>query len=40
ADVLATTLLRPTEFPVGVVTAFAGVPFFLVLLRASRYQFG
>lgn len=40
ADVLSTTLLRPVEFPVGVVTAFAGVPFFLVILRASRYQFG
>ncbi len=40
ADVLAATLLRPVEFPVGVVTALAGVPFFLVLLRTSRYQFG
>jgi len=40
ADVLSASLLRPVEFPVGVVTALAGVPFFLVLLRASRYQFG
>ena len=40
ADVLSSSLLRPVEFPVGVVTAMAGVPFFLILLRASRYQFG
>jgi iron complex transport system permease protein len=33
ADLLARTLLAPGEIPVGVVTAFVGVPFFLVLLR-------
>ena len=35
ADVLARTLLAPTEIPIGVVTAFVGVPIFLVLLRRS-----
>jgi iron complex transport system permease protein len=35
ADLLARTALRPTEIPIGVVTAFVGVPLFLVLLRRS-----
>lgn len=35
ADVLARMALRPTEIPIGVVTAFVGVPLFLVLLRRS-----
>ncbi len=35
ADVLARVILAPTEIPIGVVTAFVGVPFFLVLLRRS-----
>ena len=35
ADVVARTLLSPTEIPIGVVTAFVGVPLFLVLLRRS-----
>lgn len=34
-DVLARTVLSPTEIPIGVVTAFVGVPLFLVLLRRS-----
>jgi iron complex transport system permease protein len=33
ADLLARTLAAPTELPVGVVTAFVGVPFFVWLLR-------
>lgn len=33
ADVVARTMLAPTEIPIGVVTAFIGVPLFLVLLR-------
>lgn len=33
ADVAARMLLRPAELPIGVLTAFVGVPFFLVLLR-------
>lgn len=35
ADLLARILLAPTEIPIGVVTAFVGVPFFLLLLRRS-----
>ena len=33
ADTLARTVLGPTELPVGVVTALAGGPFFLWLMR-------
>jgi len=36
ADVLARTLLSPAELPIGVVTAFVGGPFFLLVLRRSR----
>jgi iron complex transport system permease protein len=35
ADLVARTALAPTDIPIGVVTAFLGVPFFLVLLRRS-----
>ena len=35
ADLLARTLLAPAEVPIGVVTAFVGVPLFLFLLRGS-----
>jgi len=35
ADLVARLALSPTEIPIGVVTAFVGVPFFLVLLRRS-----
>jgi len=40
ADVAARVLLPTEELPVGVITAFCGVPFFLVLLRRSEYGFG
>lgn len=33
ADAAARTVAAPTELPIGVVTAFVGVPFFLWLLR-------
>lgn len=33
ADALARTVAAPIELPIGVVTAFVGVPFFLWLLR-------
>lgn len=36
ADTLARTLLAPRQLPVGVVTAFIGVPLFLYLLNRSR----
>ena len=35
ADILARTARQPIEIPIGVVTAFVGVPLFLVLLRRS-----
>jgi iron complex transport system permease protein len=36
ADTLARTVLAPVEVPVGVVTALAGAPFFLWLLRRQK----
>ncbi len=36
ADVAARSLASPAELPIGVVTAFLGAPFFLVVLRTSR----
>lgn len=33
ADLVARTVASPAELPVGIVTAFCGVPFFLYLLR-------
>jgi iron complex transport system permease protein len=38
ADILARTIRPPTEIPIGVVTAFVGVPLFLLLLRRSVAQ--
>ncbi|RME87580.1 MAG: iron ABC transporter permease [Anaerolineae bacterium] len=39
ADVLARVVLAPQELPVGIVTALAGAPFFLwVLRRAKQYS--
>lgn len=36
ADVAARTLVAPAELPIGVVTAFFGAPFFILVLRTSR----
>lgn len=36
ADVVARLALAPVEIPIGVVTAFVGVPVFLTLLRRSQ----
>ena len=36
ADTLARTLFAPTELPVGIVTSFVGVPFFLYLILRRR----
>ena len=36
ADLVARTVDQPSEVPVGIVTAFCGVPFFLYLLRRAR----
>lgn len=35
-DAIARTVLAPTELPVGILTAMAGGPFFLYLLRRRR----
>jgi iron complex transport system permease protein len=35
ADLFAKLILSPTEVPIGVITAFVGVPIFLLLLRRS-----
>ena len=35
ADLIARVALAPAEVPIGVVTAFIGVPMFLVVLRRS-----
>lgn len=36
ADLVARTIVSPSELPVGVVTAFCGAPFFLYLLQRGR----
>jgi iron complex transport system permease protein len=36
ADLLARTAIAPEELPLGVVTALAGAPFFLYLLRRAK----
>ncbi|MCL4394579.1 MAG: iron chelate uptake ABC transporter family permease subunit [Chloroflexi bacterium] len=36
ADLVARTVIAPEELPLGVVTAFAGAPFFLYLLRRAK----
>jgi len=36
ADMLARTVLSPTEIPIGVITAICGAPFFLYLLRRKK----
>jgi iron complex transport system permease protein len=36
ADLIARTVLAPAEIPIGVITAFFGAPFFLVVLARAR----
>ncbi len=37
ADIIARTVMAPSELPIGVITAFVGAPFFAVILaRAGR----
>jgi iron complex transport system permease protein len=38
ADVLARVVMAPQEIPVGIITALAGGPFFLWILRRSKQQ--
>ena len=40
ADLIARTAVSPGELPIGVVTAFFGAPFFVVVLRTSRKSLG
>lgn len=35
-DLAARTTMAPAELPIGVITAFLGAPFFLIVLRRSR----
>ena len=36
ADTLARTAVAPAELPIGVITAFIGAPFFIVVMRSTR----
>jgi iron complex transport system permease protein len=36
ADTISRTAIPPTEIPVGVITAFIGAPFFIILLRRKK----
>lgn len=38
SDILARILIAPQEIPVGIITALAGAPFFLWVLRRSKNQ--
>jgi iron complex transport system permease protein len=38
ADLLARTLLFPTELPIGVITAAVGAPFFIFLLNKKKIE--
>ena len=35
ADLVARLILQPAEIPIGVVTAFLGAPFFVLVLRTA-----
>ncbi|MGH2807812.1 MAG: FecCD family ABC transporter permease [Actinomycetota bacterium] len=36
ADLVGRSLIAPAEIPIGVITAFLGAPFFLIVLRRSQ----
>lgn len=38
ADIAARSMMAPKEIPVGVITAFIGGPFFLIMLRKRRRE--
>ena len=38
ADTIARTIIQPAEFRVGVLTAFVGAPFFILLLISNKRQ--
>ncbi|MCK5000110.1 MAG: iron chelate uptake ABC transporter family permease subunit, partial [Anaerohalosphaera sp.] len=37
ADSFARSVIAPTEIPIGVITAFLGGPFFLILLKRKKH---
>ena len=37
-DIVARTVAAPAELPIGVVTAFLGAPFFVLILRTTRHR--
>ncbi|HTO34541.1 MAG TPA: iron ABC transporter permease [Pararhizobium sp.] len=40
ADMIARTVVPPAELPIGIITAFAGAPFFLWILLRGRSHMG
>ena len=36
ADTASRTIVAPAELPIGVITAFIGAPFFIVVMRSTR----
>jgi len=40
ADILARTVMAPSEVPVGIITALLGSPFFIILLLQQRSKLG
>jgi iron complex transport system permease protein len=40
ADLIARTVISPAEVPIGVITAFFGAPFFVIVLRTARGSVG
>ena len=36
ADLVGRTIIAPAEIPIGVITAFLGAPFFLIVLRRGN----
>jgi iron complex transport system permease protein len=36
ADTFARTIVAPAELPIGVITAFIGAPFFIIVMRSTR----
>lgn len=40
ADVMARTVAGTSELPIGILTGLTGAPFFIFLLKKSRYSFG
>jgi iron complex transport system permease protein len=38
ADLLARTLIAPSQLPIGIITSLVGGPFFLYLLRKRQRE--